>query len=360
MDWYPKYFDQYAEDTRHLSCLEHGAYNLLIDDYYRTRRPLPDHDQALANITRLPLDEWRKIAPTIRAFFTARGGLLHHRRINQELDDQDKRAKTRTEKSEKAASIRWGTKPEDRLSRSERLAKARQLGTHTAAEWEAMLSILGNCCVKCGLPGDQMHGGSPLKDHILPIYKGGSDAISNIQPMCRNCNSRKGDEVIDYREKAVSNWLELFNNACQTPAKRLPADATETKTDTRTEDNKHLALTAREVIEAFDRMQVQVFNGQRRAFPAGDDIVFAQRWVEAGADLPTLEGLFLAKLQAKKSRGEPTIGSLKFFDQSVASIISGKKQLAPIARASPRPKREQGGNTMREMREEAEKKFGGS
>lgn len=37
-------------------------------------------------------------------------------------------------------------------------------------------------------------------DHIMPVSLGGTHDIENLQPMCRSCNSRKGNrEQIDYR-----------------------------------------------------------------------------------------------------------------------------------------------------------------
>lgn len=108
MDWYPRNVSAYREDTRHLTTLEHGAYTLLLDEYYETRKPLPDDDEALAAICKLTIADWRIIAPRIRAFFRSKKGWLHQKRAHAVLEEQDRRSKTRTEKARKAALVRHG------------------------------------------------------------------------------------------------------------------------------------------------------------------------------------------------------------------------------------------------------------
>ena len=61
---------------------------------------------------------------------------------------------------------------------------AKLRGFHTKEEWSNLMEACGHRCVRCGFQSDHL-----TKDHITPISMGGSDAISNLQPMCRECNS---------------------------------------------------------------------------------------------------------------------------------------------------------------------------
>ena len=77
-------------------------------------------------------------------------------------------------------------------------------GRYSAAEWNALVSHYGNKCLGCGR--DDL----PLTvDHIIPIAKGGRSDIDNLQPLCRACNSRKRDKVIDYRpDSGNGRWVQ--------------------------------------------------------------------------------------------------------------------------------------------------------
>lgn len=60
-------------------------------------------------------------------------------------------------------------------------------------EWIKKCNLLGNKCQMCGKSSDVV---KLTIDHILPISKGGTNILENLQPLCLNCNSKKGSKII--------------------------------------------------------------------------------------------------------------------------------------------------------------------
>lgn len=73
--------------------------------------------------------------------------------------------------------------------------KKRNGGSHTKHEWLELCCKYDYKCVRCGKQGVL------TKDHIIPITRGGSDDISNIQPLCARCNSVKHARTWDFRNE---------------------------------------------------------------------------------------------------------------------------------------------------------------
>lgn len=82
--WMPIYISDYLGDTQRLTTEQHGAYFLLLMDYWRNGRP-PADDAVLASITKLALPAWKKAKPLIMAFFSVERGHLVHKRVESEL-----------------------------------------------------------------------------------------------------------------------------------------------------------------------------------------------------------------------------------------------------------------------------------
>lgn len=89
--------------------------------------------------------------------------------------------------------------------RSIRLAAARAKATHSEGEWESLLQKLGHRCAMCGVYGTSVR---LQKDHVVPIYQGGSDGIDNLQPLCQPCNTAKGPDTTNWAAYRLSAGFE--------------------------------------------------------------------------------------------------------------------------------------------------------
>jgi 5-methylcytosine-specific restriction endonuclease McrA len=89
--------------------------------------------------------------------------------------------------------------------RAIRIAAARAKGTHTDADWQALCEQLAHRCAMCGVYGSSvvLH-----KDHVTPIYQGGSDAIENLQPLCQPCNLAKGPDATNWAAYRLEHGFE--------------------------------------------------------------------------------------------------------------------------------------------------------
>ncbi|HHI3366602.1 TPA: DUF1376 domain-containing protein [Escherichia coli] len=77
------YIADYLADTMHLSAEEHGAYLLLMFNYWQTGKPIPKN--RLAKIARLTNERWADVEPSLREFFCDNGEEWVHLRIEEDL-----------------------------------------------------------------------------------------------------------------------------------------------------------------------------------------------------------------------------------------------------------------------------------
>jgi uncharacterized phage protein (TIGR02220 family) len=77
------YVADYLADTAHLTTEEHGAYLLLIFNYWQTGKPIPKN--RLARIARLSNDRWTDVEQTLNELFIDDGETWAHKRIESDL-----------------------------------------------------------------------------------------------------------------------------------------------------------------------------------------------------------------------------------------------------------------------------------
>ena len=108
----PLYIGDYLADTARLTTEQHGAYLLLLMDYWRNG-PLPADLSILATFARLPFDASSSASSNAMAmlteFFTlGEDGKLHHSRVDRELALAKQNQEKLSNRGKANAAKRWG------------------------------------------------------------------------------------------------------------------------------------------------------------------------------------------------------------------------------------------------------------
>lgn len=67
-------------------------------------------------------------------------------------------------------------------------------GSHTFREWCQLKEHNGYACIVCGRKEPEI---KLTEDHVIPLIRGGTDYINNIQPLCAKCNSCKNSKTME-------------------------------------------------------------------------------------------------------------------------------------------------------------------
>lgn len=104
------YVSDYLSDTQHLTAEEHGAYLLIIMNYWQTEKPIPQN--RLQGISRVFNDRWTNVKQVLSEFFTEdENGCWYHTRIEQDLDKVKAKSKQASDAGKKSAEKRASKKP---------------------------------------------------------------------------------------------------------------------------------------------------------------------------------------------------------------------------------------------------------
>lgn len=104
--WMPFYVGDYLSATGRLTTEQHGAYLLILLDYWKNGPP-PNDDAVLSALVRMSPAAWRKAKPALLGFFDIQDGLLVQKRVEKERVKASNITEERSKAGKVGAAKRW-------------------------------------------------------------------------------------------------------------------------------------------------------------------------------------------------------------------------------------------------------------
>jgi hypothetical protein len=139
----------------------------------------------------------------------------HERRLQSQRDSYAKDIEKSRQRGRERMALWRERHPEENIriyskNRTVRKQRRRALeygsdGSYTITQWLKLKIKYHNRCLCCGLSEKALLclGLKLVPDHVRALSRGGSNYISNIQPLCHGkggCNNHKGTRYIDFRK----------------------------------------------------------------------------------------------------------------------------------------------------------------
>jgi uncharacterized protein YdaU (DUF1376 family) len=94
MNYYQRHIGDYARDAGHLTMLEHGAYTLLLDNYYVSEKGIPDNEDLCKLMRAKTEEEKAALNYVLSKFFVLKKGCWVNNRVEEELRKANKKIKS--------------------------------------------------------------------------------------------------------------------------------------------------------------------------------------------------------------------------------------------------------------------------
>lgn len=104
---YQKTINDYLQSAAHLTLLEHGVYNRLLDVYYTTEKPIKDKDKYRCIGANSPAEK-KAVDVVLEDFFERAGDVWRQKRCDEEIEKYQKIVERNRDNGAKGGRPRGG------------------------------------------------------------------------------------------------------------------------------------------------------------------------------------------------------------------------------------------------------------